>query len=68
MCVFLRVCLVPLLTGVCGSQGMFGYLDKASMELRNMPAIGTELGTVQKQIQDLKVHIKPACAKVTVTN
>ncbi|KAJ8289406.1 hypothetical protein GJAV_G00000960 [Gymnothorax javanicus] len=36
-------------------QGMFGYLDKAATELRNMPAVGTELGTVQQQIQDLKL-------------
>ncbi|XP_061087108.1 uncharacterized protein LOC133121714 isoform X2 [Conger conger] len=35
-------------------QGMYGYLDKASMELRNMPAVGVELGSVQRQIQDLK--------------
>ncbi|KAJ8333313.1 hypothetical protein SKAU_G00422090 [Synaphobranchus kaupii] len=36
-------------------QGMFGYLDKAAMELRNMPTVGMELGTVQQQIQDLKL-------------
>ncbi|XP_035285086.1 microtubule-actin cross-linking factor 1-like [Anguilla anguilla] len=36
-------------------QGMFGYLDKAAMELRNMPTAGAELGAVQQQIQDLKL-------------
>ncbi|KAI1894997.1 hypothetical protein AGOR_G00101440 [Albula goreensis] len=35
-------------------QGVYGYLDNAGVELRNMPAVGKELSTVRQQLQDLK--------------
>ncbi|XP_072561814.1 microtubule-actin cross-linking factor 1, isoforms 1/2/3/4/5 isoform X5 [Paramormyrops kingsleyae] len=35
-------------------QGMFDYLDNAVIKLCDMPAVGTDLGTVKQQIEELK--------------
>ncbi|KAJ8398033.1 hypothetical protein AAFF_G00431100 [Aldrovandia affinis] len=37
-------------------QGIYGYLDSAEVELKNMPAVGAELCAVRQQIQDLKLY------------
>ncbi|XP_062342611.1 microtubule-actin cross-linking factor 1 isoform X3 [Osmerus eperlanus] len=38
-------------------QGMFDYLDNAVIKLCDMPTVGTDLGTVKQQIEELK-HYK----------
>lgn len=38
-------------------QGMFDYLDNAVIKLCDMPAVGTDLGTVKQQIEELKVSV-----------
>ncbi|KAL4629457.1 microtubule-actin cross-linking factor 1-like isoform X7 [Arapaima gigas] len=35
-------------------QGMFDYLDNAVIKLCDMPTVGTDLGTVKQQIEELK--------------
>ena len=37
-------------------QGMFDYLDNAVIKLCDMPTVGTDLGTVKQQIEELKVR------------
>uniref|UniRef100_A0A667YHU0 Microtubule actin crosslinking factor 1 n=1 Tax=Myripristis murdjan TaxID=586833 RepID=A0A667YHU0_9TELE len=37
-------------------QGMFDYLDNAVIKLCDMPTVGTDLGTVKQQIEELKQY------------
>ncbi|KAG9330952.1 hypothetical protein JZ751_021433, partial [Albula glossodonta] len=52
--------LLPSYNALCSrgddptAHGVYGYLDNAGVELRNMPAVGKELSTVRQQLQDLK--------------
>lgn len=36
---------------------MFDYLDNAVIKLCEMPTVGTDLGTVKQQIEELKVCV-----------
>lgn len=40
---------------------MFDYLDNAVIKLCEMSPVGTDLGTVKQQIEELKVSMKPNC-------
>lgn len=41
----------------CVLQGMFDYLDNTVIKLCDMSTVGTDLGTVKQQIEELKVWI-----------
>lgn len=40
---------------------MFDYLDNAVIKLCEMPTVGTDLGTVKQQIEELKVGKRCKC-------
>lgn len=40
---------------LCLLQSMFDYLDNAVIKLCDMSTVGTDLGTVKQQIEELKV-------------
>lgn len=48
----LEYCIICLL---CHFQSMFDYLDNAVIKLCEMSTVGTDLGTVKQQIEELKV-------------
>lgn len=39
-------------------QSMFDYLDNAVIKLCDMSTVGTDLGTVKQQIEELKVGMR----------
>lgn len=49
--------MMPVVITVRILQSMFDYLDNAVIKLCEMTPVGTDLGTVKHQIEELKVGI-----------
>lgn len=48
-------------------QSMFDYLDNAVIKLCEMSTVGTDLGTVKQQIEELKVRLSASFLSAELT-